>query len=106
MMPEPKTREIIDHKLLDAGWTFQDMEQFNPLASCGVAVREFPITSGPADYALFVDHKPVGVIEAKAAHLGETRSSARPKRSAARPASFAGGSSLSPFALFIRQRTF
>lgn len=76
MTPEAKAREIIDQKLLDAGWAIQDMKQFNPLASCGVAIREFPTTSGPADYALFVDRKPVGIIEAKASHLGETLSTA------------------------------
>jgi len=33
--------------------------------SLGVAVREFPTTSGEADYLLFVDRKAVGAIEAK-----------------------------------------
>jgi len=33
----------------------------------GVAVREFPTESGPADYVLFVRQKAVGVIEAKPA---------------------------------------
>jgi len=42
MTPEAKAREIIDQKLRDAGWILQDLKQFNPLASCGVAVREFP----------------------------------------------------------------
>lgn len=31
----------------------------------GVAVREYQTDVGPADYVLFVDKKPVGVIEAK-----------------------------------------
>ncbi len=31
----------------------------------GVAVREYPTDIGPADYVLFVDKKPVGIIEAK-----------------------------------------
>ena len=31
----------------------------------GVAVREYPTSVGPADYALFVDRQAVGVIEAK-----------------------------------------
>ncbi len=74
MTPEAKAREIIDQKLRDAGWIIQDLKQFNPLASCGVAVREFPTTSGPVDYVLFVNRKPVGVIEAKASSLGETLS--------------------------------
>lgn len=31
----------------------------------GVAVREYPLTWGSADYLLFVDRQAVGVIEAK-----------------------------------------
>ena len=34
-------------------------------AGLGVAVREYPTDSGEADYVLFIDRKPVGVIEAK-----------------------------------------
>ena len=34
-------------------------------ASLGVAVREYPLPSGPCDYLLFVDRKACGVIEAK-----------------------------------------
>lgn len=76
MTPEAKAREVIDQKLRDAAWMLQDLKQFNPLVSCSVAVREYPTTSGPVDYVLFVNRNPVGVIEAKASHLGETLSSA------------------------------
>ena len=41
------------------------------MASLGVAVREYPTSTGPVDYALFVSGKPVGVIEAKKDDLGE-----------------------------------
>jgi len=34
-------------------------------AGLGVAVREFPLATGPCDYLLFVDRKACGVIEAK-----------------------------------------
>jgi len=34
-------------------------------ASKGVAVREYQTDVGPADYVLFVDRNPVGIIEAK-----------------------------------------
>jgi type I restriction enzyme R subunit len=37
----------------------------NLYAGRGVAVREFLLETGPANYLLFVDHKAVGVIEAK-----------------------------------------
>lgn len=35
-------------------------------AARGVAIREFPLQTGFADYLLYVELKPVGVIEAKA----------------------------------------
>ncbi len=39
----------------------------NLYAGRGVAVREFPVEAGFADYMLFVDRKAVGVVEAKKA---------------------------------------
>ncbi|GAA4446126.1 type I restriction-modification enzyme R subunit C-terminal domain-containing protein [Nibrella saemangeumensis] len=65
MTPEAKARQNIDKMLTHAGWQVQDLKQIN-LSLGGVAVREYPTDSGPADYVLFVDRKPVGVIEAKA----------------------------------------
>ena len=71
MTPEAKARQIIDKKLIQSGWLIQDLRQINLSAGVGVAVREFPTSTGPVDYALFVDGKPVGVIEAKKSTLGE-----------------------------------
>ena len=71
MTPEAKAREKIDARLVKSGWIVQDMKQINPMASLGVAVREYPTSTGPVDYALFVDGKPVGVIEAKKDESGE-----------------------------------
>ncbi|MDR0498882.1 MAG: DEAD/DEAH box helicase family protein, partial [Holophagales bacterium] len=71
MTPEQKARIAIDKRLAAAGWVLQDMRELNPATSLGVAVREFPTDSGPADYLLFVDRKPVGVIEAKKAEEGQ-----------------------------------
>lgn len=65
MTPEQKAREIIDRKLEQSGWVVQDMKRINLFAGLGVAVREFPTSTGPVDYALFVDGTPVGIIEAK-----------------------------------------
>ena len=65
MKPEEKARQEIDQLLEKAGWKVQDYRDLNLGASLGVAVREFPLKSGEADYLLFVDRKPVGVIEAK-----------------------------------------
>lgn len=66
MSPETKARLIIDAKLSAAGWRVQDLKQINLGAAVGVAVREYPTDTGPADYVLFVHREPVGLIEAKA----------------------------------------
>ena len=63
--PEQIAREAIDRRLNDAGWVIQDMNKINLSAALGVAIREFPTSTGPVDYALFVAGKPVGVVEAK-----------------------------------------
>ena len=63
--PEELARVKIDEKLTACGWVIQDMSALNRYASLGVAVREFPLATGEADYLLFVDGKAVGVIEAK-----------------------------------------
>ena len=65
MTPEAQARQQIDAKLAAAGWLVQDLKQLNLGASRGVAVREHPTDTGPADYVLFIDREPVGVIEAK-----------------------------------------
>ncbi len=71
MTPEQKAREIIDRKLIQAGWVVQDLKQLNLSAGLGVAVREFPTSTGPVDYALFVEKIPVGVVEAKRDDMGQ-----------------------------------
>lgn len=71
MQPEERARLVIDGKLEQSGWTVQDMSKLNLTASLGVAAREFPTSTGPVDYALFVEGKPVGVVEAKKTELGE-----------------------------------
>ena len=63
--PEQQARELIDAALVQAGWVVQNREDMNLGAGPGVAVREFPIASGPAVYLLFVDGRPVGALEAK-----------------------------------------
>ena len=65
MTPEQRARQTIDSKLEQSGWIIQNMRELNITAGIGVAIREFPTSTGPVDYALFVDDKPVGVIEAK-----------------------------------------
>ena len=71
MTPEALARESIDRKLAQAGWVVQDMKALNLGAATGVAVREHPTDTGPADYVLFIHRQPVGVIEAKKDSAGE-----------------------------------
>ena len=63
--PEQEARDHIDKMLTDANWLVQSRDKIDLSASIGVAVREYPTDVGPADYALFVNRKPVGIIEAK-----------------------------------------
>lgn len=69
--PEQKARDHIDSMLEQAGWVVQSKSKVNLSAGLGVAVREYQTDVGPADYVLFVDRKPVGVIEAKREEEGE-----------------------------------
>ncbi|WP_030458867.1 DEAD/DEAH box helicase family protein [Kitasatospora sp. NRRL B-11411] len=64
-LSEIQAREVIDQMLVEAGWLIQDREDLNPRADRGVAVREFTLATGRADYVLYVDGAIVGVIEAK-----------------------------------------
>ena len=71
MTPEQEARIVIDEKLKMSGWQVQNVNQLNLLAGLGVAVREFPTSTGPVDYVLFINGEPVGVIEAKKSSAGE-----------------------------------
>jgi len=63
--PEQIARDNIDKQLTACGWIIQSIKQVNLNAGVGVAVKEYLTDVGPADYVLFVDGKPCGVIEAK-----------------------------------------
>jgi type I restriction enzyme R subunit len=65
MTPEQKSRQEIDRQLEQCGWVVQSFRDMNISAGLGVAVREFPLTSGKADYMLYANCKALGVIEAK-----------------------------------------
>ena len=60
MKPEEKARQNIDHLLESAGWTVQDISELNLGAYHGVAIREFPLESGPVDYLFLVDRNNLG----------------------------------------------
>ena len=63
--PEQKARDIIDRQLLACGWLIQEKSKINLGAGKGIAIKEYLTDAGPADYVLFVEKKPVGIIEAK-----------------------------------------
>jgi len=63
--PEQIARDNIDKQLTACGWVIQSIKQINFNAGVGVAVKEYLTDVGPADYVLFVEGKPCGVIEAK-----------------------------------------
>ena len=64
--PEQIARDNIDKQLIACGWVIQDKKKINLAAGTGVAVRHFNTKDGKeADYVLFIDKKPTGIIEAK-----------------------------------------
>ncbi len=69
--PEQIARDNIDKQLIACGWVIQDKSKINLAANLGVAIREYVTDVGEADYVLFVDKKPVGIIEAKREELAE-----------------------------------
>ncbi len=68
--PEQVARDAIDAQLRSAGWAVQAKDAINFHEREGQAVREYVTDTGPADYVLFLEGKPVGVIEAKKETLG------------------------------------
>lgn len=69
--PEQIARDQIDKMLLGAGWLVQSKSEVNLSAGPGVAVREYHTDVGPADYVLFANRVPIGIIEAKREEHGE-----------------------------------
>ncbi len=63
--PEQLARDAIDKMLTTSGWLIQSFKHKNIAAAKGIAIREYVTDTGPADYLLFVNKKPVGVIEAQ-----------------------------------------
>ncbi len=64
-------RELIDPRLASAGWEIVAFDPEQPLSAMdGCAIAEYPTDCGPADYALCVDGKILGIVEAKKLSLG------------------------------------
>ena len=63
--PEEQARQKIDLQLQQCRWVVQDYREMNISAGLGVAVREFRLKTGDADYMLYADGRAIGVVEAK-----------------------------------------
>ena len=50
MEPEQQARQEIDRQLAASGWIVQDHKAMNLGAGPSIAVREFPLETGPVDY--------------------------------------------------------
>ncbi len=50
MKPEDKARVTIDKKLIESGWTIQNVQPLKLSASLGIAVREFSASTGSVNY--------------------------------------------------------
>lgn len=69
-LDEATTRVLIDEHLRAAGWivdsaVLRHASGARPEYGKAMAIAEWPTKSGPVDYALFVDGRCLGVIEAK-----------------------------------------
>ena len=60
--PEQIARDNIDKQLHAAGWAVQDKDKIDWNAGIGIAIREYQTDAGSADYVLFVERKPVGIL--------------------------------------------
>jgi type I site-specific restriction endonuclease len=71
MTPESEwqtRKQRIDPKLESQGWTIAPFDPARPLPwyqNC--AIEEYPTENGPADYALCVDGRLLGIVEASQA---------------------------------------
>ncbi len=71
-MDESQTRKTrIDPMLQSAGWKVIAYDPSTPLSACHhCAIEEYPTENGPADYALCLDGRITGIVEAKKEGLG------------------------------------
>lgn len=69
-LDEADTRKLIDEQLRQAGWTADSArlsyaKGTRPEKGKNLAIAEWPTSSGPADYVLFVGLMPIAAVEAK-----------------------------------------
>jgi type I restriction enzyme, R subunit len=84
-LDEAETRLLIDMQLCDAGWTADTTklsytQGARPVRGKNLAIAEWPTTSGPADYVLFIGLTPVAAIEAKRKNLDVSSALQQAKR--------------------------
>jgi type I restriction enzyme R subunit len=64
-------KQIVDRRLHDAGWKIARFDESKALGAYErCAIEEYPTENGPADYALCVGGKILGIVEAKKLTLG------------------------------------
>ena len=64
-------RERIDPLLRSSGWKIVPFDPSRPTVGYNHhAVTEYPTANGPADYALFINGQPLGIVEGKRLSLG------------------------------------
>lgn len=67
-------KKLIDKRLKDVGWRIVRKKNFDPAKPLRTydrsAIEEYQTDNGPADYALCVDGKILGIVEAKKLSLG------------------------------------
>ncbi|MCJ2180815.1 type I restriction-modification system endonuclease [Novosphingobium album (ex Hu et al. 2023)] len=69
-LDEASTRVLIDEALRASGWEVDSVvlrhaSGARPVVGRNMAIAEWPTETGPVDYALFVDGRCIGVVEAK-----------------------------------------
>jgi type I restriction enzyme, R subunit len=69
-LDEPSTRQLIDEQLRQVGWEADSVELtyqkgIRPAKGKNMAIAEWPVSNGRADYVLFVGLMPVATVEAK-----------------------------------------
>jgi type I restriction enzyme, R subunit len=72
-LDEAATRQLIDGQLRQAGWEADSQmlryaKGARPQKNRNLAIAEWPTSSGPADYVLFVGLTPLAAVEAKRAN--------------------------------------
>ena len=84
-LDEAATRQLIDQQLRQAGWEV-DLSNLRygkgtrPEKGRNLAIAEWPTTSGPADYVLFIGFVPVAVVEAKRKNIDVSAALVQAKR--------------------------